>query len=389
MKILYITPYKINDNGVSSGTVVSVKNALIDAGNEVTVIDDLHIPKWFSFFLKIVSKLSSKQTDILREPYVLKKMASEIEKRSKNLDFDAVFSQTSVLCAFYKGKKPIVFYTDASFGGMLDYYWNPKDWASFSLKHGNLVEKMALENCNRAIYASQWATNTAIKCYGIDPQKCVVINRGANIYHGLKMNDIRKWVENRACVTSKGEYRFLFVGRNWERKGGPLALEIVTLLNQMGYHSRLIVVGFKPVINDSQKKYIELIGFLDKSIPTENERLQNEFLKSDFYLQPSKQEAQGIAYTEASAFGVPVIATNTGGVSGVVTERNGFLLETDDTANEYVKKILPVLTDKEMYKSLAMNTFAFYQDSLNWGSVGKRLTATVEEAIEEQNRRKL
>ena len=57
MKILYITPYKINDNGVSSGTVVSVKNALIDAGNEVTVIDDLHIPKWFSFFLKIVSKL--------------------------------------------------------------------------------------------------------------------------------------------------------------------------------------------------------------------------------------------------------------------------------------------------------------------------------------------
>lgn len=383
MKIVYITPYKINDVGVASGTVVSVKRALEQAGNNVAVVDNLTVAKYYDFALKVLKKLFHKEVNILREPFVLKKMAKEVERRLENMEYDIVFSQTSVLCAYYRGTKPIVFYTDATFGGMLDYYWNPKEWFKFAIKHGNKVERLALENCNRAIYASQWAASTAIKCYGIDPQKCVVINRGANIYHELKTNDIRKCVENRTCVTSRGEYRFLFVGRNWERKGGPLALEVVTLLNQRGYHSRLIVIGCKPVVNDSQKKYIEMIGFLDKSIPTENERLQNEFLKSDFYLQPSKQEAQGIAYTEASAFGVPVIATNTGGVSGVVTERNGFLLEIDDDAKKYVERILPVLTNKESYKSLAMDAFAFYQEALNWKSVGKKLTATAKAAIEE------
>ena len=53
MKLLYITPYKINDSGVSSGTVVSVKQALIDAGNEVIVIDNLHIPKIFVLSMKV------------------------------------------------------------------------------------------------------------------------------------------------------------------------------------------------------------------------------------------------------------------------------------------------------------------------------------------------
>lgn len=39
MKLLYITPYKVSDGGVSSGTVVSVMQALVDAGNEALVKD--------------------------------------------------------------------------------------------------------------------------------------------------------------------------------------------------------------------------------------------------------------------------------------------------------------------------------------------------------------
>lgn len=388
MKLLYITPYKVSDGGVSSGTVVSVKQALVDAGNEVIVIDNLHVPKVFELLMKVLRKILRKEINVLREPFVLKRMEAEIEKRSQGLEYDAVFSQTSVLCAYYQGDKPVVFYTDASFGGMLDYYWNPNDWVSFNLKHGNEVEKKALDNCTRAIYASQWAADSATRCYGTDPKKCAVINRGANIYHDLCSDDIKKYVETRVCSRMSGEYRFLFVGRNWERKGGPLALEVVSQLNGLGFPSKLVVIGCIPEVNESEQDYVEVVGFLNKSIPEENKHLQEAFLSADFYLQPSKQEAQGIAYTEASAFGLPIVATNTGGVSGVVTERNGFLLEINDTAERYVEKLLPFLKNGEEYRKLAMSTFAFYEDSLNWGSVGKRLTAVVEEAVEKQKGRR-
>lgn len=150
----------------------------------------------------------------------------------------------------------------------------------------------------------------------------------------------------------------------------------------------MVVIGCIPEVNESEQDYVEVVGFLNKSIPEENKHLQEAFLSADFYLQPSKQEAQGIAYTEASAFGLPIVATNTGGVSGVVTERNGFLLEINDTAERYVEKLLPFLKNGEEYRKLAMSTFAFYEDSLNWGSVGKRLTAVVEEAVEKQKGRR-
>lgn len=82
MKLLYITPYKVSDGGVSSGTVVSVKQALVDAGNEVVVIDDLHVPKVFELLMKVLRKILRKEINVLREPFVLKRLEAEIEKRS-------------------------------------------------------------------------------------------------------------------------------------------------------------------------------------------------------------------------------------------------------------------------------------------------------------------
>ena len=87
----------------------------------------------------------------------------------------------------------------------------------------------------------------------------------------------------RACGGTGAVYRFLFVGRNWERKGGPLALEIVSLLNRKGYNSKLIVIGCIPNVSETEQKYVEVIGFLNKSIPEENQKLQKEFLRADFF----------------------------------------------------------------------------------------------------------
>lgn len=218
MNILYITPFKIDEENASSGTVNSVRQALIDAGNTVFTIDNLKVPVLYSFFVKVVCKLSGKHIDINREPYVLKQMNKEIEKRALEFDYDIVFSQTSILCAYYRGSKKIVFYTDATFGGMLGYYWDADKWMSISLKHGNEVERAALCKCDKAIYASAWAVDTAVKCHGASRDKCVVINRGANVHHDYSFDDIKRFIDNRSCIKKNSPLNFLFVGRDWIRK---------------------------------------------------------------------------------------------------------------------------------------------------------------------------
>lgn len=383
MKILYITTFKTSDSIASSGTVNAVKRALELAGNEVTVIDDLKRPAEWELVAKIIRKITKKNFDIVREPAVLRKFDREIQKRASQVEYDVVFSQSSILCAYYSGEKPIVFYTDATLGGMLNYYWDEKKWVKSNLSHAKQVESLAMKNADKIILASQWAVNTAIEFHGADPRKCIAINRGANIVHQLKNDDIEANVLSRTAMTQEGQYKMLFVGRDWERKGGPVALQIVKELNQRGKKTKLIVVGCKPLINDDEKEYVELVGFLNKDNSDQNQKLQKLYLTSDFYLQPSRQECQGIAYTEASAFGLPVIATNTGGVGDVVTPQNGILMEFNAETCEYTEAILNYLGDPQSYRDLSMGAFKFYQTTLNWTSVGERLTEELKKIIKE------
>lgn len=362
----------------SSGTVISIKKALENAGNTVNVIDGLSIPFWQKLKKRLINSILKKEYDPIREPSVLKKMNKAIFDRANDIQYDIVFSQTSVLCAYYTGNKPIVFYTDAAFGGMLNYYVDPETWYQPNLKNACDSERLALERCSKAIYASDWAANAAVQCHGASPNKCVVINRGANIEHDYNKDDIKAAIECRNVITKKRYYKMLFVGRDWERKGGPFALEIVKKVNELGYQSKLVVVGCNPIVSSDNLDYIESVGFLNKAKSDENKRLQHYFLYSDFYLQPSKHECQGIAYTEASAFGLPVFANNTGGVSGVVTKANGCLMQPEDTADTYANKIIDLLKNEKKYRELAVSTFNFYEEKLNWKNVGERITQVLE-----------
>lgn len=62
--------------------------------------------------------------------------------------------------------------------------------------------------------------------------------------------------------------------------------------------------------------------------------------RSHFLILPTEFEAFGIVFCEASAYGMPSIAANVGGVSQPIREgKNGFLLSPNATAEEYAEKI--------------------------------------------------
>ncbi|MFJ7679203.1 glycosyltransferase family 4 protein [Peribacillus sp. NPDC097198] len=379
MKILYLTPFNIRDTIAQSGTVVNIKKALEESGNDVITIDNLKVNRVLFVLFKVIERITGKKIDIMRTKLALQSFHKQIESRKRGVDYDIIFSSSSILLTYLKDRKPSVFYTDATFGGMLNYYWNVEEMNKKNVLQGMNAEKAALKNCTKAIFASQWAVDTAIQFHDADSRKCVAINRGANIYHNFNKVDILRYVNERAiCNQSKQEYRMLFVGRDWIRKGGPLALQIVKELSNKGYSSKLDVVGCQPNLSSADARFINVRGFLNKDIVEENKKLQELYLTSDFYLQPSLREAQGIAYAEASAFGLPVIAVNTGGVSDIVTNRNGILFNSTEEASCYVEKIIWLIENSEEYKNLSISTFKFYQEALNWNSVGKRITKLLE-----------
>ena len=142
-----------------------------------------------------------------------------------------------------------------------------------------------------------------------------------------------------------GKFRFLTVGAMSPQKG------IDTLLKAIAsWKSNLLDVEFMIVGGGEQfKSYQSLASSLGISHlirwegEVDRQSIAQLFQNADAFVLPSRHETFGIAYCEAMASGIPVIATKCGGPQLFVDKSNGLLIDVDDeddlaSALEYMYK---------------------------------------------------
>ena len=196
-KIVFITNSNITDMFSWSITSRTLPLCLEKQGYKIEIIDDLFTKN--SFFDKVNNKISKhiykKNFQFERQPYVIRNYAKQINERLKKIDCDLIFSLGTLPVAFLDTKKPIVFWTDANFAGMINYYPGFDNLSSRTIKNGNFVEQSALDKCKLAIYSSEWAAETAIKYYNVDSSKIKVVMQGANLDSERSELEIEKIIE--------------------------------------------------------------------------------------------------------------------------------------------------------------------------------------------------
>jgi glycosyltransferase involved in cell wall biosynthesis len=163
------------------------------------------------------------------------------------------------------------------------------------------------------------------------------------------------------------------VAVEWGRKGGDIAFETLLELEKLGVNSELVVVGCVPP-RQFRHPRLHVVPFLNKNLDRDRQVFHEILLTSDFLLLPTRAEAYGIVFCEASAFGLPSISTDTGGVSGVVTEgKNGYLLPPEARGVEYAGLIASLFADKKKLSSLVTSSRAMYDTRLNWDVWGRQM----------------
>lgn len=88
------------------------------------------------------------------------------------------------------------------------------------------------------------------------------------------------------------------------------------------------------------KDSYKLCGYVDNKEILKKYKEYN----ANFFINMSDSEGIPVSIMEAMSFGIPVIARNVGGMSEIVNEENGLLLENDD-AEDAANKISSLLTD--------------------------------------------
>jgi len=199
-------------------------------------------------------------------------------------------------------------------------------------------------------------------------------------------------LERRRPYGLTDEPAVLFVGKLRESKGVHLLLAAMDQVWQSQPRAVLVLVGgteyglgrtnrqtpFLRVLRrrlDLARGRVVLTGFIP---PAEMPR---SYLLGNIFVGPSQvEEGLGLVFLEAAAAGLPVIATRQGGIPEVVRNgETGLLLSQKDDVNELAEKILLLLGDASLRKTLGQHGREWVNANFTWEKIARDLEQVYDE----------
>ncbi len=164
--------------------------------------------------------------------------------------------------------------------------------------------------------ASHWAAGSLLDDYGIARDRVAVVGFGAT---HRALASARLWTQP----------RFLFVGLDWERKGGAHVVNAFSRLRRIRSDATLDIVGGHPPLMAAG---VNGHGVLSRESDRDRAIILDLFARSTCFVMPSLIEPFGIVYIEAASAGIPSIASSVGGPRDVIGADGGVIVEPNDEA---------------------------------------------------------
>ena len=363
------------DRKASSGTPYKMAEALSSVGCDVVWVQVRKTMAYrvYSKFIALLNRALPKKINASHSVIGASLLSVGIDWKALD-SCEVLFAPFSSESLFrLKTEKPLIYLTDATYAIMVDYYFN--NLMKCSVRQGNMVERRAIDKAAEVIVSSDWAAESVVSDYHKDSAKVHVVEFGANV-------DEKDIV--RRPFRYDGHLDLLFLGVDWERKGGRIAVEACKWLNENGVPSTLHVVGIKDLDPATRSlPYVDYVGFLNKNIPEQYARLVEVVGECHCLLLPTLAECSAIAFCESSANGLPVFSHLTGGVGNYVSEGiNGYLLPVGSTGADFGSKIKQCLESGELGR-MSETARQEYRRKLNWNVWGQRLERIIAKVVSE------
>ncbi len=182
------------------------------------------------------------------------------------------------------------------------------------------VKKILMEkNCKKILAWTKWAKKRILEYYPEIKEKIEVV------YPAVPVQKLKK--------KSSKNINLLFIGRNFNEKGGEIALEVIDNLTKKYDNVHGTIISSVP------KKFYEKYSRNKKiSIPglVSHKKLFEEiYPNSDIFIYPTFTDTFGFSILEAQSFGLPVIAMKTQSTHSIeetIQEgKTGFIIDNSGT----------------------------------------------------------
>jgi glycosyltransferase involved in cell wall biosynthesis len=204
-------------------------------------------------------------------------------------------------------------------------------WNAFERLNDLTVGKQILKLADKIMVVSN-ATKNYVLSLGANSEKIVVLHNGVDI-HKFKPIDGAKDEIRKKLDISKDSKVALTVRRLVYKNGIDTLLKSAEETIKKDENIVFLIIGKGPDLSTMREriqqqkveKNIKVLGFVpDDKLPT-------YYNAADFFILPSKSgEGLPLVSLEAMACGLPVIATDVGGIKEVIEEKYGIIVPPDD-----------------------------------------------------------
>lgn len=222
-------------------------------------------------------------------------------------------------------------------------------------KRRNLQNDYYVNHCKGIFTMGEWLRLDLIKRTGINPSKVFAVGGGINLDPSLISDK------------PKDRKRILFVGRDFERKGGPLTISAFRILKQSMPNAELYVAGpaSDPICGESLSGY-HFMGDCN------HDQLSQLFNLCDIFCMPSIFEAYGLVFIEALCYGLPCIGRNRYEMPFFIEDgKTGFLMK-GDMPEELCSYMITLLNEESFYDNVKLGKQK-YLSEYSWDAVADRM----------------
>ena len=230
---------------------------------------------------------------------------------------------------------PIILHT--FHGHVFEHYFN-----RIKTKLLILIEKFLAKLSTRIIVLSQRQYDDIVKKFKIaSPQKTLVIPLGFELerFTAIKKSDSLK----SELKIPESDFLIAIIGRIVPIKNFEMIFRVVRQLNNEKIKAHLAIIGdgyIRERLEEKAKEsYFHFLGW--------RYDLENIYSSVDLVALTSFNEGTPLVVIEAMAAGVPVVATNVGGIPDIIANgKTGFCCKVDDD-HDMMEKIKVLLFDEE------------------------------------------
>jgi glycosyltransferase involved in cell wall biosynthesis len=189
--------------------------------------------------------------------------------------------------------------------------------------------------------------------YGLDPSLITVVGGGLNLAGLPPPHQLPP------------EPTVLFVGRDFERKGGDRLLRAFQIVRRELADATLHIVGVRRQFGQP--------GVISHGKLSDREQLVALYRQARVFCMPSRYEPWGLVFPEAMAYGIPCIGSTVQSIPDILGHGEAGMLVSPDDPDGLAAALLQLLTDDAVAREIGAAGRRRVQQLHTWDHVADRM----------------